>query len=97
MTNTERLAPHGGCNWEGCRECFPEQKVKTVDRLTGDQSVMYVVQRRWANQEWEDFSEWSQKEAADTVKDRGRVRTGSAARWRVIQRTRTTTIIDRLV
>lgn len=18
-----RLAPHGGCNWAGCRECFP--------------------------------------------------------------------------
>lgn len=21
-----RLAPHGGCNWQGCRECFPKGK-----------------------------------------------------------------------
>lgn len=23
ITNSLRLAPHGGCNWSGCSECFP--------------------------------------------------------------------------
>ena len=23
-----RLAPHGGCNWTGCEECFPIPPVK---------------------------------------------------------------------
>lgn len=32
------LAPHGGCNWKGCRECFPHDienhpETKTFDEL----------------------------------------------------------------
>lgn len=37
-----RLAPHGGCNWKGCRECFPRTTTmntpselqKELERLT---------------------------------------------------------------
>lgn len=25
MVDPQRLAPHGGCNWEGCTECFPHK------------------------------------------------------------------------
>lgn len=28
----KKLAPHGGCNWRGCRECFPEQQAQS-DRV----------------------------------------------------------------
>jgi hypothetical protein len=27
---TGRLAPHGGCNWRGCRECFPAEANPSV-------------------------------------------------------------------
>ena len=31
-----RLAPHGGCNWEGCTECFPDQKPKGMEEILND-------------------------------------------------------------
>lgn len=27
-----RLAPHGGCNWEGCKECFPPAEQRSTRR-----------------------------------------------------------------
>lgn len=32
------LAPHGGCNWKGCRECFPKQPADFF--MVGQQSVI---------------------------------------------------------
>lgn len=26
-----RLAPHGGCNWLKCRECFPLDRMTTAE------------------------------------------------------------------
>lgn len=26
----QKLAPHGGCNWVGCRECFPTPQRTTM-------------------------------------------------------------------
>jgi hypothetical protein len=26
FSKSERLAPHGGCNWQGCNECFPNSQ-----------------------------------------------------------------------
>lgn len=43
----ERLAPHGGCNWKGCRECFP--RMSEDDRWS-----LYVWDRgrmKWMPQE----------------------------------------------
>lgn len=25
ITQSLRIAPHGGCNWQGCEECFPKR------------------------------------------------------------------------
>lgn len=32
MKEIPRLAPHGGCNWKGCLECFPTQQGTTMNK-----------------------------------------------------------------
>ncbi len=40
-----RLAPHGGCNWRGCQECFPEAKLISPDQYI-DQVEKLIGQYR---------------------------------------------------
>ncbi len=40
-----RLAPHGGCNWRGCQECFPDFKMITPDQYI-DQVEKLISQFR---------------------------------------------------
>lgn len=41
--STTRLAPHGGCDWKGCQECFPKESQGTIDTL--DASDLDVIRR----------------------------------------------------
>lgn len=37
-----RLAPHGGCNWEGCEECFPAWSKPVKAKKTAEPSITLV-------------------------------------------------------
>lgn len=46
----EKLAPHGGCNWRGCRECFPTGAGYGPATSEDDRWSLYVWDRK--RQKW---------------------------------------------
>jgi hypothetical protein len=48
----ERLAPHGGCNWSGCGECFPQSG--QVRRVTYTRT--WTVEVKGTDDDWAEYT-----------------------------------------
>jgi hypothetical protein len=83
------LAPHGGCNWEGCKECFPDGPTSPVSKVTTTGVLQF---RPVEGGEWEDLSTgWNLSGWARTLADRAiarhKIRHGSCYTYRLVKRT----------